>query len=259
MATRDAIVSLLDDVLRTGEIKDSSCNGLQVQGAADVLRVGLAVDACLEAYEKAAAAGCQMVIVHHGLIWNGLKSVTGRNYRHVRFLIEHGLNLYASHLPLDMHEEYGNNIGLARALGLKDIQAFGSYHEMVIGFRGVLPEAAGQPPEQIADRLARQLGGKPVVLPCGVPLVRTVGIVSGGAGDMVEQAADARLDCYVTGEPVHFSFQLSRELGANVIFLGHYHSETLGVRALGRLLTEKLGVESVFLEIDAFAAGNYTD
>jgi dinuclear metal center YbgI/SA1388 family protein len=257
VAERDAIVSLLDQTLRTKEIKDSSCNGLQVQGAGAVRRVGLAVDACLEAYEKAAAAGCQMVIVHHGLIWNGLKSVTGRNYQHVRFLIEHGLNLYAAHLPLDMHEEYGNNIALARMLELRDVQPFGDYHEMLIGYQGRLPRPTT--PAEIARQLAGKLGGKPVVLPNGPAQVRSVGIVSGGAGDMIEQAADAQLDCYVTGEPLHFTYQLAREVGANVIYLGHYHSETLGVQAVGRLLTERLGVESVFLDIAAFSAGDYTD
>jgi dinuclear metal center YbgI/SA1388 family protein len=253
MADRQAVVSLLDEMLRTREIKDSSCNGLQVQGSPQVRRVGLAVDACLEAYQKAADAGCQMVIAHHGLIWDGLASVSGRSYQHIRFLIEHEMSLYASHLPLDMHPEFGNNIGLARLLELTDIQPFGEYHGAVIGYRGVL----GQPsrPEEIARRLAARLGGKPVILQHGRDVVRSIGIVSGGAGDMIEQAVVAGLDCYVTGEPVHFSYQLSREVAANVIFLGHYHSEQLGVQALGRLLTERLGLESVFLPIGAFTAG----
>ena len=253
MADRDAVVGLLDRTLRIREIKDTSCNGLQVQGAAEVRRVGLAVDACLEAYEKAAAAGCQMVIAHHGLIWTGLTSVSGRNYQHLRFLIEHEMNLYAAHLPLDLHEEYGNNIALARILELSDIQPFGDYHGLLIGYRGVLPQPAA--PQEIADRLAAQIGGQPIVLQNGRELVRRVGIVSGGAGDMIEQATAAGLDCYITGEPMHFCYQLSRELGGNVIFLGHYHSEQLGVQALGRLLTEKLGLVSVFLEIGAFTAG----
>jgi dinuclear metal center YbgI/SA1388 family protein len=257
MADRDAIVALLDETLKTAEIKDSSCNGLQVQGAGEVRRVGLAVDACLEAYEKAAAEGAQMLIVHHGLIWNGIRSVTGRHYNHIRFLLEHDLNLYASHLPLDMHAEHGNNIQLARALELQEIKPFGNYHEMVIGYQGVL--AKPTPLQEVADRLTGPLGGKPLLLGNGPEKIRSVGIVSGGAGDMIDQAADARLDCYITGEPMHFGYQLSRELGSNVIYLGHYHSEKLGVQAIGRLLTEKLGVESVFLEIGAFSAGEYTD
>jgi dinuclear metal center YbgI/SA1388 family protein len=257
MPDRDAIVRLLDQTLATAQIPDSSCNGLQVQGAADVRRVGLAVDACLEAYLKAVDAGCHMLVVHHGLIWTGLKSVTGRSYQHVRFLIEHDLNLYASHLPLDMHEEHGNNAEIARLLGLRDVRPFGSYHGLVIGFCGELREPAT--PGEIAQLLAGQLGGKPAVLPAGPSEVRTVGIVSGGAGDMIGQASQLGLDCYVTGEPVHFAYQLARELASNVVFLGHYHSEKPGVQALGRWLERAFSVETVFLDIGAFSAGEYTD
>lgn len=257
MADRDAIVRLLDETLRTGQIKDSSCNGLQVQGAEQIRRVGLAVDACLEAYEKAAAQRCQMLIVHHGLIWRGLTNVTGRNYKHVRYLIEHDLNLYASHLPLDMHEQYGNNILLARMLALKNIQPFGNYHDMMIGFQGQLPKPASL--KSLADNLSRRLGGKAMILPHGVQKIRSVGIVSGGAGDMIEQSAAAKLDCCITGEPVHFAYQLARDLGSNVLFLGHYHSEKLGVQALGKLLTDELGVQSVFLDIGSMSARQSVD
>jgi putative NIF3 family GTP cyclohydrolase 1 type 2 len=97
------------------------------------------------------------------------------------------------------------------------------------------------------------------VLAHGPKEARTVGVVSGGAGDMMEQATQAGLDCYVTGEPVHHNYQLARELGANVIYLGHYHSEHLGVRALGDLLSEHLGLECTFLDIGAFTAGPPTD
>jgi dinuclear metal center YbgI/SA1388 family protein len=257
MAERDAIVSFLDEVLRTSQIKDSSCNGLQVQGAMKVARVALVVDACLEAYEKAHAAGCQMVIAHHGLIWNGLTSISGRVYRHVHCLMQHDLNLYASHLPLDMHEEYGNNIGLARLLGLEEIKPFGAYHGIMIGYQGKLVRTATA--QELAARLAREVGGRPRVLENGPREVRSVGIVSGGAADSAEQAAAAKLDCFVTGEPAHFSFQLARELETNVVFLGHYHSEKLGVQALGKLLTAKLGVECEFMDVGAFSAEEYVD
>jgi len=253
MASRDEIVSFLDDLLRTAAVKEE-CNGLQVQGVAAVRRVGLAVDACLEAYERAAAADCQMLVVHHKLIWGGgIKSITGRMYEHVNFLIRHGLNLYGSHLPLDMHPELGNNAQLAKLLTLDDVAPFGEHHGEVIGFSGTLPQPAS--PKELARRLGEALGGSPVVLEFGPPQVRRVGIVSGGAADMVEQACRAGLDAYVTGEPAHFAYQLSRELRANVIYLGHYHSETPGVRAVGERLTERFGVECVFLDIGAPNAG----
>jgi dinuclear metal center YbgI/SA1388 family protein len=257
MAGRDEIVALLDQTLRTAEIKDSSCNGLQVEGTAEVRRVGLAVDACLEAYAKAVAADCQMLIVHHGLIWGGITSVTGRQYKHIRYLIEQGINLYASHLPLDMHNQYGNNIQLANLLRLRNIKPFGDYHGVLIGYQGVLDRPMKL--TDIAGLLSGKLAGRPMAVRNGGEMVSSVGIVSGGAGDMIEQAAIAKLDCYITGEPVHYCYQLAREAGSNVIYLGHYHSEQLGVQALGKLLADKLGVESVFLETGAFTAGDYTD
>ena len=253
MAHRDKIVGFLNDTLRTAAVKEKACNGLQVQGVADVRRVGLAVDACLEAYERAVAADCQMLLVHHGLLWGEAMPITGRLYEHVSFLVRNGLNLYGSHLPLDMHPELGNNAQLARLMGLNEVVPFGEYHGEVIGFSGALPEA--ESPQALARRLGDALGGRPVVLEFGPSAVRRVAVVSGGAADMVEQAARAGLDAYVTGEPVHFAYQLSRELRTNVIYLGHYQSETLGVRALGRRLTERFGVENVFLNITAPDAG----
>jgi len=253
MAPRDEIVKFLDDTLRTAAVKEKACNGLQVQGVGEVRRVGLAVDACLEAYERAVAAGCEMVVAHHGLLWGDAQPITGRLYEHVSFLVRHGLSLYGSHLPLDMHPELGNNAQLAKLMGLNEVAPFGEYHGEVIGFSGTLPAPAST--KELARRLGDALGCKPVVLEFGPEQVRRVAVVSGGAADMVEQAARAGLDAYVTGEPVHFAYQLSRELRTNVIYLGHYQSETLGVRALGRRLTERFGVENVFLNITAPDAG----
>jgi len=255
MASRDEIVAFLDDTLHVAAVKgdDGACNGLQVQGVPEVRRVGLAVDACMEAYERAVAADCQMLVTHHGMIWGGLKSITGRMYEHVSFLMRHGLNLYGSHLPLDMHPELGNNAQLAKLLGLGDVAPFGEYRGEVIGFSGTLPQPAS--PKELARRLGDAIGGKPVVLEFGPATVRRVGIISGGAADDVTQAARAGLDAYITGEPAHCTFQLTRELHANMICLGHYSSETLGVRAVGQRLTERFGVENVFLDIAAPDAG----
>ena len=253
MPHRDEIVKFLDDTLRTAAVKERACNGLQVQGVAEVRRVGLAVDACLEAYERAVAAGCEMVVAHHGLLWGEARPITGRLYEHVSFLVRNGLNLYASHLPLDMHPEFGNNAQLARVMGLNELSPFGEYHGEMIGFSGVLSQP--ESPQELARRLGEALGGRPVVLEFGPSVVRRVGIVSGGAADMVVQAACAGMDAYVTGEPAHFAYHLARELRATVICLGHYHSETLGVRAIGRRLTERFGVENVFLDIAAPDAG----
>lgn len=247
MASRDRIVRYLDALLDTRGVKDASCNGLQVQGAEEVSRVGLAVDASLATYRRAAEAGCQMLVVHHGLIWNGLTRVTGNVHRHLEYLLAHRLNLYASHLPLDRHPRVGNNARLAAILGLTGLAPAFEYHGSTIGFRGRLrsPLSAAE----IADRLAASIGGRPLVLPFGKAKNRTVGLVSGGGAEGVGQAIALGLDCYVTGEPAHYNHHQAAEGGLNVVFAGHYETETVGVKALGRVLERRFRVGTVFLHV----------
>jgi dinuclear metal center YbgI/SA1388 family protein len=247
MVSRDKVVKYLNDFLQNPAIKDSSSNGLQVEGAEQITKVGLAVDACLQTYALAAKAGCQMLIVHHGFIWNGLKYVTGSNYKHIKFLINIDLNLFVSHLPLDKHPKIGNNILLAQSLGLKKTRLCFNYESVDIGYRGEL--AAPKTIQQIAARLAAKTGGKQVILPFGKRKNKTIGIVSGGAGHMMEQAIEMGLDCYVTGEPCHQHHHEAKEAGMNVIFGGHYETETCGVKAVGELIKKKFGLKTVFIDV----------
>ena len=246
MPSRSAIVKYIDDFLRVAEIQDESRNGLQVEGADQVKRVGLAVDACLAAYKQAVAAGCQMVIAHHGLIWDHFRSITGPMARQVKFLMDHGLNLYGVHLPLDVHPDVGNNAMLRRLLGVNRIKPFGLYHGIHVGLEGVL--AKGASTEELAARLCRKIGGSPVVLPFGKKLNRRIALCSGGGACLLREAVDKGADCYITGEPEHWNHHAAAEAGLNVIYLGHYYSEQLGVQALGGRLRKRFGVETVFLD-----------
>jgi dinuclear metal center YbgI/SA1388 family protein len=246
MSQCDGIVHYLDEFLRIAAVEDVSCNGLQVQGPAEVSKVGLAVDACMATYAKAADEGCGMLLAHHGLIWGGLKSLTGARFAHVRYLIENGIGLYAAHLPLDLHPEVGNNVCLARLLGLSAVVPFGSYKGIDIGFAGVLPRKAST--DEIAGMLGEGLGGPVKSLPFGGELNGTVGIVSGGGSDCLEEAIEKGIDCFVTGEPDHRNHHQALEGNLNVIYCGHYHSEQLGVKEVGRVLTQRFGVETVFLD-----------
>lgn len=247
-ASRDAIVSLLDKTLRTSEIADRSVNGLQVEGAAEVTKIGLAVDASLEAYKLAQEYGCEMVIVHHGIIWEGIKSVTGPIYRQIKFLVENDINLYASHLPLDLHPTLGNNALIAKALGLKNIQPFGIYkNAMHIGFEGSLPRPATL--KSVSDIVKKKFGGPVSSLPFGPQKISRVAIISGGGTEALPEAISKKIDLFVTGEPKHENHHLALEGNINVIYGGHYHTETLGVMALGEFLTKKFAVRTVFLDV----------
>jgi dinuclear metal center YbgI/SA1388 family protein len=245
-ASRREIVSYVNALLSVDKIKDSSCNGLQVQGDATVNKIALSVDACMAVYKKAAQKKCQMVIVHHGMIWNGLKSITGQTYDQIRFLIENDINLYAAHLPLDMHPEVGNNAGLANMIGLTSVKPFGLYKDNFIGCEGVLKVPCTL--SGLGILYEKKLGTTFSALPFGTKKIRSVAIVSGGGSDVIPEAIDKSIDCFITGEPAHHNHHSALEGKLNVLYLGHYHSETLGVCTLGKKLEQLFDVETVFID-----------
>jgi dinuclear metal center YbgI/SA1388 family protein len=228
--------------------RDKSLNGLQVgRTKTEISRVAFAVDACLQSFERAAAAGADVLVVHHGLFWGSPLAVTGDHRRRLQFLFDHDIALWASHLPLDAHPELGNNAGMAKALGLAEVLPFGEYRGATIGFRGTLPVPT------TLDRLCEVLfhGRENVlqVLPFGKNEVRTVGLVSGGAAHDVHEAIALGLDLFITGDADHTIHHTALEAGINVISGGHYATETWGVRQLAAYLQKQTGVPAVFLDL----------
>lgn len=245
---RDDLVTYLNDYLRVKAVKDDSNNGLQVEGAGEVTRLAFAVDASLAAVQGAAEAGAQMLVVHHGLFWGKPLMVTGIHRRRLLRLVEAGLSLYGVHLPLDVHEEVGNNAVLARWLNLEQVTPFGEYQGAPVGMAGQLPApvSLGDFAAQVESVLQEQIIQ---IWPFGPPNVRRVGIVSGGAAFLLDQAAAAGMDVYLTGEVSHGSYHTAHELGLNVVFGGHYATETAGLKALAEHLAGKFGLETVFLDL----------
>jgi dinuclear metal center YbgI/SA1388 family protein len=243
---RRTLVSYLNGLLSITDIPDDSCNGLQVEGNGEVALIGLAVDGCLNVYKKAVACNCQMLIVHHGLIWKGLTSITGTVRGQIDFLLRNDLNLYAAHLPLDMHAEFGNNIELTRILGLTDVRPFGAYKGKFIGFSGTLPQALDI--RKIGDMVSAAVGGTFFTLPFGKALNRTIAVISGGGSDAIPEAIDAGIDCFVTGESSHKNHHIALEAGINVVYSGHYYTEILGVKALGNHLKKAFDVKTIFID-----------
>ncbi len=184
------------------------------------------------------------MLVHHGLFWGGLRPLTERNYRRVQALMANDVAVYSAHLPLDLHAEVGNNIELARALGLEDLERFGEYEGVEIGFRGRL----GISRSELAERLEGSLGRPPFVIPTGPDRCDRVGIVTGGASRLIPQATAAGLDTFVTGEGPHYTYFDAEESGLNVVYAGHYATETLGVRALAEHLSETFDLEWGFVD-----------
>jgi dinuclear metal center YbgI/SA1388 family protein len=245
---RDDLVAYLDEYLAVEEIEDVSNNGLQVEGDPEVSRVALAVDAGLAACEAARAAGAQMLVVHHGLFWGKPLMVTGIHRRRLGCLFAGGVSLYAAHLPLDSHPEVGNNATLARWLALKETGSFGLYKGQSIGIVGQLARA--MPLTDFAGQVESLLGQPLIkIWPFGPDAVQRVAVVSGGAAFLLDQVAAAGADVYLTGEVSHGHFHEAKELGLNVVFAGHYATETAGVKALGKRLAARFGLETVFLEL----------
>lgn len=248
MTTTHHIAAYLDDLLKTDQFRDSSNNGLQVANSGRVARVCCGVDASLDFFHKAQRRGAGLLICHHGLSWDdSLKRLTGLNYERVSFLVKHDLALYASHLPLDAHPTHGNNVCMAKALGLRQLKPFGVYHGQTIGVRGTLPTPMSL--TRFADRLQRITRQKVTVLDFGRPQVRTVAMVVGGGAAGVEEAAQLGVDVYLSGETGLVAYNTVRDLKMNALFGGHYATESLGVQALGKVLARQFGVKAEFINL----------
>lgn len=227
---------------------DSAINGLQVGSLdAPVRRVAFAVDACLESFERAAAWKADVLVVHHGLFWGAQYPLVGAAYERIAFLCRSGLALYAMHLPLDRHPQTGNNVGLANLLGLSAVEPFGVYKGVAIGYQGSLPRPMSS--EEVAARLFGEARSCLAVLPFGKKENVRVGLVSGGASDLVPQAIEAGLDLFVTGDADHSVYHHCLEAGINVIFGGHYQTETWGVALLSQRLEKEAGLETMFMDV----------
>ncbi|MFQ5679564.1 MAG: Nif3-like dinuclear metal center hexameric protein [Gemmatimonadota bacterium] len=247
MIELDEIVEYLDDYLAIGEISDypGAHNGLQVENRTAVERVSAAVDACQVTIEGAAEAGSQLLLVHHGLFWGEPLPVAGVTYRRLRALFEADVALYSAHLPLDVHPEVGNNVLLARALELEVEGRFGAAE----GVEGIgVWAAADLSREELAARISTVCGSAPRVIEGGPPHVRRLGIVTGGAGSLIRQAWEEGLDTFLTGEGAHHTFHEATELGLNLIYAGHYATETFGVQALAERVARRFGLEWGFLD-----------
>jgi dinuclear metal center YbgI/SA1388 family protein len=247
------IVAYLDSYLRIAEVADApnAVNGLQVENGGQVGSIVAAVDASQATIDGVAAAAdgeSPLLLVHHGLFWDGHVPLTGRRYRRVLALLEQDVALYAAHIPLDLHPEVGNNVVLAERLGIGVEGWFGDYHGVPIGVWGHAPPRLAARDSLVIEvhhALGASAGGTRLI-PGGPEVVGRVGIITGAAGNMIAAARDAGLDTFITGEGAHHTYFDAMEWGVNVLFAGHYATETLGVQALASHLAERFGLEWEF-------------
>jgi len=224
------IVRHLEKLLSHATVGDypGAHNGLQIENSGRVVRVCAAVDACEAVLAEAARVPGTLLLVHHGLLWGGARAFTGALRRKLKAAFDADLAVFSSHLPLDLHAKLGNNALLAKALGLKKCEP--AFHS-----KGQKIGSIGKADASRADflrRMEKAVGGAVKLAPGGPARVRRVGVVTGGAGDLVSEAAALGCDAFVTGEGAHHTFTLAEELGVNLFYGGHYATETFGVKAL---------------------------
>ena len=246
------IADYLDTFLETAAYKDDSVNGLQVESTGDIKKIGFAVDACLEAVQKAAAARCDLLIVHHGLFWGKPTLLRGSLFQRIRSLVTADIALYAVHLPLDAHQEVGNNIQIARRIGLRNTEPFIHYQGRPIGVKGTLktPQSCAV----IAEELTGLIGYCSCFMQCGPAQVSSIGVVAGSATDpdLFAELKRHNIDLFITGEPKHGAYYLAREMDLNIFYGSHYITETFGIKALAAHLEKTLGIATEFIDTPCF-------
>src|SRR5262245_30740978 len=209
-----------------------------------VSRIAAAVDGSLATARLAIAAKADLLLVHHGLFWGPSHPWTGKRYELLCSLLENDLAVYSAHLPLDVHPRLGNNALLCAALKFRRLRPFLSHQGQFIGY-----QAQGKiRRSDLAGRLQRATGGKPLVIPGGPDICRHIGVVTGGAGSELRQAAAEGVDTFITGEGPHWTYALAEELGLNVLYGGHYATETFGVKALAEHVHRRFKVPWVFVD-----------
>jgi len=240
------VVEYLTTLLNHDAVADwpNALNGLQVENSGRVLRIGAAVDACEATLRLATEQGVTFLLVHHGLFWNGLQPVKGPTYRKLKLALKADLAVFSSHLPLDLHPRFGNNALLAKALGFKRPEPFFFEKGSLIGFKSKLALDRNV----LCERLQAAVGGPVKLIPGGPERTAVIGVVTGGAGNELFKAAEEGADTFITGEGSHWTYAAAEELGINVLYAGHYATETFGVKALAAHLSRKYRVPWEFID-----------
>lgn len=247
MASLREIECYINEKLRLGEIPDYSAahNGLQLSNNGEVTKVAAAVDASLPVIRKAINEGADMLVVHHGLFWQGVQCLVGAQYEKFAEAIHANLAIYSAHIPLDVHPTLGNNALLAKALGMENTICYHDWKGIKLGLRQEMELEF----EEMIQRVELALG-QDVHFCRGrkEPSVGVVGVITGGAGAEIAAMAAQGIDTFITGEGPHWSYPLAEELGVNLIYGGHYATETFGVKALSTHIAEKWGMTHTFID-----------
>jgi dinuclear metal center YbgI/SA1388 family protein len=243
------VIAALDELLAPHEFADYGPNGLQVPGRDEVRTVATGVSAHAELFELALAERADLVLTHHGILWDAAaRRIDAAMARRLRLLLENEIGLAAYHLPLDAHPDMGNNALIADGLGCASREPFAEHHGRTLGCVGRF-DGDGIGIDELVDRVRSLTDREPLVFAEGPARVVSLGIVSGAGAGHLDEAIDLKLDAFLTGEPAERVMAQAKEAGLHFIAAGHYATETFGVRALGEHLAKRFGVRHVFLDV----------
>lgn len=242
------IIKYCDELLNVEYYKDYCPNGLQIEGDnRQVNKIVIGVSISLEFIEKAIEADADLIITHHGLIWDrDDRIIRGPLKRKIHLLLNHGIAAAAYHLPLDFHPELGNNVQLAEKIGLKELRPFSQTPQYAQGILGITSQKSIT---AFGDHLENVLGRPPLTLPYGPDKINNIAIVTGGAQGFFLEAIEAGADCFITGEISEQNFAMSREYAVHFISAGHYTTEKFGIQALGKSLEKVVPLSVEFIDI----------
>jgi dinuclear metal center YbgI/SA1388 family protein len=246
--SRSKIKRFLTDLLRPFEFSDYCPNGLQIEGSEEISKIAFAVSAQRDSINKAIEAGCDTMIVHHGLFWkfHGTRPLTGSFGKRVMPLVRNNINLFGYHLPLDAHIEHGNAASIAKAIGLEDLEPFGDYKGSPTGVKGKFKKEIAA--KDLRDTLEKVLKHSVIHSDPQTEKIKSMGIITGGANGDWNQCIYHGLDAYLTGEISEHDWHEAKEEGIHMFAGGHNATEKFGVLALQELIEKEFNVETLFID-----------
>jgi len=251
MTTIHEITKYADDLLETKTTPDypTALNGLQLENRSEITGIAGAVDFSTRAIAGAIASNAKLLVVHHGMFWDGPRALTGPSYKRLRLLVENDIAVYSSHLPLDRHPTLGNNALLAKQLGLTPSAAFAGFEGIFIGVSGESEIETATLAER-AQKFVRNYESEVRTTPLGRNRQTKRWAICTGAGtsaEILKEAREMKIDTLIVGEGPHWTAIYAEENELAIIYAGHYATETLGVRALAEHLGERYGIPSSFV------------
>lgn len=246
---RDKLLQALNNLLKPEKFSDYCPNGLQVQGKPEVKKLITGVTASQAFIEAAIAKNADAILVHHGYFWRGEDPcIVGMKYHRLYTLMRHDINLFAYHLPLDAHPEYGNNIALAKQLNLEVDGLLSEMDKNAVGLYGYLPSPMKG--DVFASFIHQKLGQEPVYIKCENKTIHTIAWCTGAAQRYIDLATQLNVDAYLTGEASESTVHTARECGIHFFAAGHHATERYGVQLVGEYISREYGVNHEFIDID---------